>query len=37
MDGWKHWIWVIILGYLLGYYFPGLAAATVGKLKPASR
>lgn len=30
---WKHCIWVLILGYILGYYFPQIAKATVGKLK----
>jgi hypothetical protein len=34
---WKHSIWIIIIAYILGYYFPQLAAMTVGKLKPASR
>jgi hypothetical protein len=27
------WICMIILGYILGYYFPQLAKATVGKIK----
>ena len=31
-----HWIWVIIVGYLLGYYFRGLGNMTVGKLYPGS-
>ena len=33
--GWFHFIWIILLGYLLGYYWPGLAKMTVGKFLPA--
>jgi hypothetical protein len=32
---WMHCIWVLLLGYLIGYYFPQLAKATAGKLYPA--
>ena len=31
-NGWYHFIWVVILGYLIGYYWRGLGNATVGKL-----
>lgn len=30
-----HLLWIILIGYLLGYYFRGLGDATVGKLYPA--
>lgn len=30
-----HFIWILALGYILGYYFPQLAAMTVGKVKAA--
>jgi hypothetical protein len=29
-----HWILLLLAGYLLGYYFPGVGRATVGKLIP---
>jgi hypothetical protein len=35
MSRW-HWIWIIVLGYLIGYYWRGLGNMTVGKLvKPS--
>lgn len=33
LTGW-HCLLVLIIGYLLGYYFPALAQGTVGKLLP---
>lgn len=27
------WICMLILGYILGYYFPQIAKTTVGKIK----
>lgn len=30
-----HFIWVLLVGYLLGYYFPELARMTAGKLYAA--
>ena len=30
-----HWIWVLVLGYILGYYFRGVGNMTVGKLVPS--
>ena len=33
ITGW-HCFFVLIIGYLLGYYFPQLAAGTAGKLVP---
>jgi hypothetical protein len=35
-NGWYHCIWVLVLGYIIGYYFRGLGNATVGKLYPSS-
>ena len=31
---WWHFIWVIALGYALGYWFPGLGNATIARIKP---
>lgn len=31
-----HWIWVLIIGYLLGYYFRQPGNFTVGKLVAGS-
>jgi len=32
-----HLLWIILIGYLLGYYFRGLGDVTVGKLyRPAA-
>lgn len=33
INGW-HVFLVLIIGYLLGYYFPALAQGTVGKFMP---
>lgn len=33
VNGW-HVFLIIALGYILGYYFPALGQATVGKLIP---
>jgi hypothetical protein len=30
-----HFIWILALGYVLGYYFPQFAAMSVGKIKSA--
>lgn len=35
MKLWHHWFVALLLGYLLGYYFPQIAAMTVGKLLPS--
>lgn len=32
-----HVLWVIAIGYLLGYYFPRLGEMTVGKVIPTPR
>ena len=34
--GW-HFLWIIALGYILGYYFPALGMATIGKIIPYQR
>lgn len=34
LTGW-HCFWALLIGYLLGYYFPQLARATAGKLMPS--
>jgi hypothetical protein len=31
-----HFLWILALGYLIGYYFRGLGNATVAKLYPSS-
>lgn len=31
-----HVIWILALGYLLGYYFPGPGKMTVGRFFPSS-
>lgn len=31
-----HFVWVLAIGYVLGYYFKTPGNLTVGKLKPAS-
>jgi len=31
-----HFIWILILGYLLGYYFRSFGNMTVAKLYPSS-
>lgn len=31
MSKW-HFVWVLVLGYIIGYYFRGVGNATVGKL-----
>lgn len=33
LTGW-HCLLVLIIGYLLGFYFPALAQATAGKVLP---
>lgn len=33
-DGWYHCIWILILGYLIGYYWRGLGNMTVAKIVP---
>jgi len=33
MSRW-HWIWIILLGYLIGYYWRGLGNMTVARLIP---
>ncbi len=32
---WWHIIGLLIIGYVIGYYWPALGAATVGKIKAA--
>lgn len=34
---WMHFLWIIALGYILGYYFPKLGQATVGRIVPTPR
>lgn len=36
MQTWHHWVFAIIIGYLLGYYFRQLGDATVAKIMPAA-
>ena len=31
-NGWYHCIWILLLGYLIGYYFRSPGNLTVGKL-----
>ena len=35
LNGW-HCLLVLIIGYLLGYYWPQVAHGTVGKVLPAT-
>lgn len=32
MSNWWHLIWILAIGYLIGYYFRGIGNMTVGKL-----
>jgi hypothetical protein len=34
-DNWYHCIWILLLGYLIGYYWRGLGNATVARLMPS--
>jgi len=36
MKLWHHWIFAVVLGYLIGYYFRSVGDMTVGKLYPSS-
>ena len=36
MKPWMHFVWIVALGYLIGYYFRGVGNMTVGKLYPSS-
>ena len=31
---WHHWVVALLIGYILGYYFPGIGKATVGRIIP---
>jgi len=33
---WWHCLWILLLGYLLGYYFRSAGNMTVGRLYPSS-
>lgn len=33
---WMHVLWILLAGYILGYYFRGLGNMSVGKLYPSS-
>ncbi len=32
---WWHIIGLLLIGYVIGYYWPALGKMTVGKIKPA--
>jgi len=36
MQTWHHWVFALIIGYLIGYYFRGIGNATAGRLVPST-
>lgn len=35
MKPWHHWVFAIIVGYIIGYYFRQVGNVTLGKLMPS--
>lgn len=36
MRPWMHFLWIILIGYVIGYYFRSVGNMTIGKLYPSS-
>lgn len=36
LQTWHHWVFAIVIGYLIGYYWRGLGDATVAKIMPST-